>query len=325
MKKVLALVLAVAMLATVAFAAGIGDSTIAPGKTITVTYEDFASKEGDLITIPNKNYFTSEYFTLAKPVIKKGANLITSVKFNDDKGVIEIKTAKDMLKELDTDKLANIYIEKISVRCKKDVKVKGETVLKRGTKEYFTNEVEMWYGNTPVAIPLDSDEVSYELDALNKFKEASEVYATATASYGDVTVYGRVYKDNKVYVDINNDPDVDVIKKYEDNELEFVNVETSGFPGKHTIEIAVPEEYYIYKIDDKGNAVASGLKWDEDAWAYVGSIRSSTTYILSEEKIATSSTSDTSNPETGAADVAGVVAAIAVVSVVAAGAVSMKK
>ncbi|MEG0754532.1 MAG: hypothetical protein RR461_11905, partial [Angelakisella sp.] len=114
----------------------------------------------------------------------------------------------------------------------------------------------------------------------------------------------------------------------DDADIRFYNITTNGFPTANTIQLAAEEDEFVYKIVD-GKITASGLKWSADDYAWVGKIRSSVSYVVSDVELkaapATSGDATTGNPDTGANDVVGVAAALAVVSLVAAGAVSLKK
>ena len=120
--------------------------------------------------------------------------------------------------------------------------------------------------------------------------------------------------------------------------MSFVNIYTNGFPTAMDLELYANEDEYVYGIKD-GKVVDAGLDWDEDVYAYVGKIRSSASYIISDIELDVSAVDDTTddttddgtatdgvdNPDTGANDVVGVATALAVVSLVAAGAVAVKK
>ncbi len=161
-------------------------------------------------------------------------------------------------------------------------------------------------------------------------------YGTMSVDLGDVAyLEGRVYDGDEVFYDYDEDADTDILKAYPDAEMSFVNIYTNGFPTAMDLEVYADEDEYVYAIKD-GKVASSGLKWDEDAYAYTGKIRSSASYVISDIELDVSAAVDTDgdgetddttteNPETGANDVVGVATALAVVSLVAAGAVSLKK
>lgn len=125
----------------------------------------------------------------------------------------------------------------------------------------------------------------------------------------------------RFFYDYDEDADTDILKAYPDAEMSFVNIYTNGFPTAMDLEVYADEDEYVYAVKD-GKLVASGLKWDEDAYAYTGKIRSSASYVISDIELDTTAvdtdgdgeTDDntTDNPDTGANDVVGVATALAV-------------
>ena len=112
--------------------------------------------------------------------------------------------------------------------------------------------------------------------------------------------------------------------------MRFFEIEGNGFPTTLSFELYAAEDEYVYAVKD-GKLTNSGLKWDEDVYAWTGKVRSAVQYVISDIELDTTAvdTGDgdttTENPATGANDVVGVATALAVVSLVAAGAVSLKK
>ncbi|MEG1687393.1 MAG: hypothetical protein RR276_05870, partial [Angelakisella sp.] len=126
MKKILALVLAVAMMATTAFAVGIS-SVVATGKldageSIVLTPDDFKDKAGAKLSAADLGTgdwkFSKDYFRISKKEIKKGSGLITSIDFDGENGKILIKTAAGTLAP---DHAPNLVLGTISVAAKKNV------------------------------------------------------------------------------------------------------------------------------------------------------------------------------------------------------------
>ncbi len=347
MKKVLALVLAVAMMTSMAMAATLkygedtvdslgasatDDIVVTPGDTLRIFPEDF-NDSGVTYDV-----FDSEYFTLTTKKITKGASLIASVSINDDKGAIDIKFNQDY--DLTTSK-KNIEIEELAVKTKKVVNEDEANEIKKNKEFEVVKNLSIILTQDKITVELVEDNdvdlnaegalgkvVSYEKADTN-----GASYATASVELGDVAyLEGRVYDGDEVYYDYDEDADTDVLKAYPDAEMSFVNIYTNGFPTTMALELYADEDAYVYAIKD-GKVVSSGLKWDEDAYAWTGKIRSAASYVISDIELDTSAVVDgdgetdntTENPETGANDVVGVATALAVVSLVAAGAVSLKK
>ena len=122
MKKVLALVLAVMMMATVAFAAGSmeGDGTVQnpgagsdtagfnvkPGATLKITAKGISEVPGSPYKFADSGYvegvnkllkdINSTNYTIKSIKYNDGKNMVTGVSFNDKKDQVEIKLAKEI-------------------------------------------------------------------------------------------------------------------------------------------------------------------------------------------------------------------------------------
>lgn len=364
MKKILSLVLAVAMLSTVAFA---GTVEVGPGTSNSNATADVGANPGDTIRffgnsfvssvaggnalLANDYHFSSEYLTLSTKTFEKGANLVKEVKFNDDKLSIDIVLNSDYTKSAPNG--ANVVIKKLAVKAKSNYDKSGATPpvynneagdLKKGT-EYVLNtdaasksfkvgysKVEQYLDGsasptTTAGTPCYMDGKLVTFTAKNGV--SYETVSLDTAA--DIYIEGRVYDGDKVYVEVNNDADKEILKASDENaDIRFYNVVTNGLPTANTVQITAEEDEFVYKIVD-GKIAPSGLKWSSDDYAWVGKIRASVSYVVSdiELKVGASAeggaTAGTDNPDTGANDVVGIAAALAVVSLVAAGAVSLKK
>lgn len=353
MKKVLALVLAVAMMATVAFA-------INPGKKITLGASDFEGSNGGRDTIDISWVdFDEDNFVVSTKKITKGANLVDSIYFNDDDELI-IKLKQDYTL---TSTKTNLTISELSVKAKKSVKDDDdEYVIKKNDEFTYKYDLKFTVGWDAKTVDLTDDGAEINLedgDALYVvYDKGEEVYYGANvddkgthssitvsengeaASYmtteidfgGEAYAEGRVYDGDEVFYGFNMDADTDILKAYPDAEIRFFEIEGNGFPTTLSFELYAAEDEYVYAVKD-GKLTNSGLKWDEDVYAFTGKVRSAVQYVISDIELDTTAvdtdgdtTGDvTENPETGANDVVGVATALAVVSLVAAGAVSLKK
>lgn len=343
MKKILSLVLAAAMLTTTAFAAtdiGVGTTTVAanPGATLRVYGDSFESDKS--LNLGKKDWhFSSEYLTISSKSFEKGANLVKEVKINDNEMSVDIVLNKNY--DLFAPNGDNLVIKKLAVKGKQNYDVNGDKKydtesgdIKKGTEYEYVGSKNLKVGYPKVKINLDGSEgsvVAYQKDTLVEFVAKGGVsYETVSLDdIADIYLEGRVYDGDKVYVDVDNDVNKDILKAAADDaDIRFYNITTNGFPTANTIQLAAEEDEFVYKIVD-GKITASGLKWSADDYAWVGKIRSSVSYVVSDVELkaapATSGDATTGNPDTGANDVVGVAAALAVVSLVAAGAVSLKK
>lgn len=338
MKKILSIVLAVAMLSTTAFAANMdgvtGTTRVNPDSTMEVTADHFSAVVDGTRTPPSLRAedVSSANYTLTKK-ISKGSNLVKSVAINDDKGRVDIKFVADYSLTYDASKalVPNVIFEKLELKAKKEIKEwtgsKYEDRTKRG--DTYTMSVKAGFR---VGYLETSDDVNgnYASDGLVKFaKDGDDSYGEASYDDGDISIFGRVYADDKIFTKFSTsvgDDQKAALKLYPEADLRFVNFTTNGLSANNTVLLFAEEDEFVYEIKD-GKVVSTSLKWDDEDGAWKGKTRSTVNYVISDVKLDVSSAvaADPANPETGANDVVGVAAALAVVSLVAAGAVSMKK
>lgn len=324
MKRTIAAVLGLALMTSTALAANIpydqaiGASSIAPGNTIDLSFSDFDNTSGQTGYLDNTN------FSISTKKITKGANLVKEIKIDDDDSVVRISLNQNMEQAVPNGE--NLVIDTLSIKAK----VNNGTVTRNQT---FTKEdMAFKIGHT-----LQEVDLTDSLDELNEgynkiVSSGNYAYGDVTYTEGDLTVEGRVYKGDKIFVDVNFDADTTVLKNFADADLRFVNLETNGFPTSFKAYLTAEEDEYVYKVVD-GKLLDAGLSWSEDDYAFTGKVRTSTSYVISDIKLKTASTDegaeneapDVTNPDTGANDVVGIAAALAVVSLVAAGAVALKK
>ena len=359
MRKILSAVLALAMMTSMATATTwvLGEKTIdmttgasgdftdniavSPSDKLRIYPENFVeNQDGDLTYYD----FDSDYFSITTKRITTGATYIKSISINDSEGCIEITFNGDYDTALNGKR--DIEIEELEVKTKKVVNEDEDNEIKKNATFLVCENLSIDLGYTEYDnYPLNED---MDLDASDLGKiicfdkdygEDDVSYGTLSVELGDVAyLEGRVYDGDEVYYDYDEDADTDILKAYPDAEISFVNIYTNGFPTAMNLELYANEDEYVYGVRD-GKVVSSGLKWDEDVYAYTGKIRSSASYIISDIELDVSDdvddTTDTTddgtttdgitNPDTGANDVIGVATALAVVSLVAAGAVAMKK
>ena len=355
MKKILSVVLAVALLSTMAMAADVtlGTSStllgVNPGQSLGAKVDSFGLTNlgaGNNLELGYR--FNSENFSVSSKTFSKGANLVDEVVMSDDDMEVQIKLKSDYsLSRPDMDPTkapANLVIKKLAVKAKKNIDIDGvKDAAGKLTNEVAKNaefvyggpdEFKVGYAIDPANGIINDGTASYVNGEMVKFTSDTENYATADMTQDEVYLEGRVYKNDKVFVEVKPTPSDDgkaVMKENGDAEMSFYRVITNGFPSNNTIQLSVDKENFVYQVKD-GKLVESGLKWSDDDYAFVGKIRSSTKYVVSDIELtyapATSegeAAPEVPNPGTGANDVVGIAAALAVVSLVAAGAVSLKK
>lgn len=348
MKKILALVLAVSMMATTAFATVVemtggptGVTSAKPGDTLNLAPAGFSANPtstGVTGLAGVGYYFNSEYFTLSTKKITKGANLIKSFKFNDEEARLEIVLNQDYT--LKTPTVPNLMLGEIVVKAKKAAVATGGTIAKNATFTWngtlaTTNIMNVMVGYTTVP------STGTLADGVMNQIVITDAYTDASYSSGfDFDIEGRAYKNDKILVTTDATPNdaEKALLKVDANinaDIRFVNFTTNGLPSSFKAILSVEEDQFIYELDAKGMLTESKMKWSTEDSAWTSKIRSSVNYVISDIKLVAAPVVDDAgkpvdpalptNPSTGANDVVGIAAALAVVSLVAAGAVSLKK
>lgn len=357
MKKVLALVLAVMMLATVAFAAEAdvenpvqpGDVDYNggrwnPGDTIKINDSGIVSADRDKFTLSTGNpggkitvkNINSENYTISNVKYDDGKNLVASIGFKDAEDRVEIKLKKDYTntKEKNLDVTFTLKGKKSGRSDKpKDIKVRVY-----GTIAYALNEDKNGDGisivdTDNVRVPAtvsgatDFKKVVYEVQAPNDDKYGLMEF---TASDTDVEVEVRVYEDDKLYLYNEVDADSDILKAYADADADITFLTFKGEPtfnSTATVRFYKEEDSFVYGVKD-GKLTNVNAKWDDDEGCFILKARTLGAYVFSDKKLSVSSSTNSAasnNPDTGANDVVGIATALAAVALVSAAAVSLKK
>ena len=343
MKKVLALVLAVMMLATVAFAADVynpGEDTITasggtrvPGAKIKIgqvgirdwldsnpgIVEGLASSDVKAVNSTNYSVTSLKY--------GEGKALVESVKFSDADDQLVIKLKQDYT--MTTPKTLKMTFTLKGKKVGKNERFKDIPVELEYTVGYKLNESDLQLaGNDKVDKPS-----TFRDDTLYKVTKADGVkdeYGTLefTSADPDTDIEVRVYKNDKLYLASDVDADSDILKKYADNDADITFL---NFPGEPTFNATATvyfykdEDSFVYALKD-GKLTTVNAKWSDDDGAFVLKTRTLGSYVFSDKKLSVAATTPGSeNPDTGANDVVGIAAALAAVALVSAAAVSLKK
>ncbi len=338
MKKVLALVLAVMMLATVAFAAVTpGNGTTAgsalPGDTITLDATMFyLNGDGTSTQLDNTVTFTSEYFSISRKVFESGSSLVESVAFNDDDAVIEIKLKQDY--DLKAPTKANLVLDELDIKCKKDTGVadKGKTYKLNSYAEGST-----WvswvvgYAENTIGTGLSAgDEIlNANFTDINKVdKDLAYGVLTFDAMDTDVNVSVRVFAKETYNLAQSTKVDSAILVANADADADITGLNFKAAPtfnSTATVYFYKPEDSFIYEVKN-GKLVDCNAKWSEDDGAFVLKTRTLGSYVFSDVELdAASEDESVENPDTGANDVVGIAAALGAVALVSAAAVSLKK
>ena len=353
MKKVLALVLAVMMMATVAFAAtsdnpGANDvanvgKTKIPGSKIEINDSGII---GTSVPASDVKSINSTNYVLQKVQWEEGKNLVESVKFDDanDKLVIKLKQDYTMTTEK---KLAGT----ITLKGKKNGKGErpedltiyiGKTKDGNGTTPITVGYVLADGKGVNPSIQINSnneadvsDGTDFDLKANEKYlwkvTDNGAKYGTLefdAADDGDTNVEVRVYDGDKLYLYNTVDADTDILKAYADVDADITFLNFKGAPtfnSTATVRFYKPEDSYVYAVKD-GKLTNVNAKWNDEEGCFVLKTRTLGSYVFSDKKLnVAAADASTNNPDTGANDVVGIAGALAAVALVSAAAVSLKK
>lgn len=326
MKKVLALVLAVMMLTSLAFA-----TVIEPGAKIKLGKD---AAEWDVT--PEKKV-NSDNYSISKIDWEEGKKYIDSVSFDDDDNVLVIKVKQNYTLVADDD--ASFY-GTVKIR------EKGKSVYHVATIGTEAVPYEVYYDEANIEITDDRSTVFTDADGEPyDYAEATlytvtdpedKAYGTFEYDFGSDEQYGvsvRVYEDEELFLEISEDADKDILKANADADADYIDfvewVAHPTFTSNVTLEFyGAEEDDYIYEIKDGKLVTPSRLKWDDDAEVWTLTTRTLGAYVVSDVKLANAvaeADADVSNPDTGANDVVGIAGALAVVAMISAAAVSLKK
>ena len=318
MKKVLALVLAVMMLTSLAFA-----TVIVPGEKIKL------GKDATAWDIKPDKKVNSDNYSISKIDWEEGKKYIDSVSFDDDDNVLVIKVKQNYTLVADDD--ASFY-GTVKIR------EKGKSVYHVATIGTEADPYEVYYAEDDIEITSDRDTIfTYAEGTLYTVTDPEDkAYGTFEYDFGSDDQYGvsvRVYEDEELFLEISEDADKDILKANADADADYIDfvewVAAPTFTSNVTLEFyGAEEDDYIYEIKDGKLVTPSRLKWDDDAEVWTLTTRTLGAYVVSDVKLAKAvaeADSGVSNPDTGANDVVGIAGALAVVAMISAAAVSLKK
>ena len=318
MKKVLALVLAVMMLTSLAFA-----TVIVPGEKIKL------GKDATAWDIKPDKKVNSDNYSISKIDWEEGKKYIDSVSFDDDDNVLVIKVKQNYTLVADDD--ASFY-GTVKIR------EKGKSVYHVAEIGTEADPYEVYYAEDDIEITSDRDTLfDYAEGTLYTVTDPEDkAYGTFEYDFGSDEQYGvsvRVYEDEELFLEISEDADKDILKANADADADYIDfvewVAHPTFTSNVTLEFyGAEEDDYIYEIKDGKLVTPSRLKWDDDAEVWTLTTRTLGAYVVSDVKLAKAvaeADADVSNPDTGANDVVGIAGALAVVAMISAAAVSLKK
>lgn len=333
MKRLLAILLAAAMVTTVAMASATYNSgeKYAPGTVIIIESSDFP---GDTEALNTDNY------SLRGVTYKAGKAYVDSVELTDDDEDDELIIT--LKKNSSMDKFKDVEFT---------VKLRGRTNRIDDTEQTF--DFRVGYDVNEVRIEEDGyiDENALKPGAINKFVSGSKNWPYGTLEFSpinDVDVSVRVFEDEEIFYDIDEDNNRTVLKNNIDLgvDISFLNFNGMEFERNATVYFYWPDEDgYIYEISSSGKLTRSSAKWDSRESCWVLKTNKLGAFAFSEEKLKATgtaastdqeeeSTSTSSsyrpgdyvpNPSTGGDDLAAVAGALGLTALVAAGSFSLRR
>ena len=354
MKKVLALVLAVIMVCTMAMAVKVEGTTnsgatggdyavVHPGTTLKVTFTPY---DGDNTT-PDDGihyYLKGNKFVPANNEVKitfaKGADLVESkgwVKISDDEGVAgyeyQIKLKSNLNKIVDKS-VADIQISKITFKST------GYDLVEVFAETKASNYISYAYGYEQNNVILQEDNAASFTFAENSINVITSLHDKAGKEVSSLKVVnnGMTYTFNKgAKVYAMKDPVAFNVKDdagYHDNNVAMTYANRLNSAAKVIYEKGtnVDTTYRVYAKGVDGKVKSVVATTTDGVMTFT--VPALSTVIVTTDVLTTTGTvgtattetpGTTTNPGTGANDVVGVAAALAVVALVSGAAISLKK
>ena len=341
MKKVLALVLAVLMLSTLAFATTTPNEPVINQSGNTVTINVGTYQPGEKIYVYrgmtqdadgfNKDV-NSDNYSITKVKYEEGRSLVEDIYFDDANDQVVIKLEDNT--NLTTNKTLDFtFTLKGKGRDVNDVEIHidgsvGYGLLNRAYLIYDTDDVR--FSSAYDDIGQMAKDYFYQVKTSTK-ANGNPAYGELelTTRDGDVDVVVRVYDGDKLYLYNDVDADKDILKAYADYDadLSFLNFPgDTTFNATATVYMYKDKDSFVYEVKN-GKLVESNAKWSEDDGCFVLKTRTLGNYVFSDVDLDVTEDVDdtTENPDTGANDVVAIAAALGAVALVSAAAVSLKK
>ena len=359
MKKVLALVLAVMMMATVAFATTADNvvdkentvnfgGQMAPGDTLYVyrgmkTIDEVLGNPVDSGDGWNADV-TSTNYNIGSQKWTENKALLAGLEFDDKNNQLKINLAEDYtLKQ--PKRLVGSFVLKGKGKGGKDalgesekpntIKVNIDVTIGNWKHEVTGldpdkditldgSDVDLDATSTPDGTTITGTDI-YD-NSVQKFK--GENYGTVVlecADDKDTEVTFRAYKNDELFLFNNVKANTALLKAYadQDAEISFLNfVANPTLNSTATVRFYKDEASHVYIMKD--GKLTSEVKWDDDEDCFLLKTRTLGSYVFS-DKALPFNVEATGNPDTGANDVVGIATALAAVALVSAAAVSLKK
>lgn len=334
MKKVLALVLAGVMAASMSVVAFAADETA--NVTVTPTKDNVATADVQFGTgLVDEDGATPEY--------KPGDTFYLNVTGKEGADITKLATITDDYRlSIDDDSDKNLFVSAKLILKKIGKDTKKEAYVEIVTKDNF----------------IEDDQelnLTITLNPRNKDVEKAEVLVNGTMNYGpteDVSKYFTVESgfvnfedidddvelyfgddgdiefhvnsksDKTLFLRYNDDEDDAIVEKFGDASLEFHYFEGNKdtFKKEGTLYIPADEGSFLYEVVDGKLVAVKDAKYDDAKEQFTFKTKTLGNYIVSDKELVAADaegegTDAETNPDTGANDFVGLAVALAVVSV----------
>ncbi len=323
MKKVLALVLAVMMMATVAFAA----SWVDPGKDKDPEDGNYDMKYGQKVVIDSQDVrnvldtypidadkkvqkdLTTDNYKIQAIKYNEGRNLIKSIAINDDDATVEVKLIDNYTATRDKTFDVEFTLRGVGKNKPTSVDFRVYGTVKNDLDE-GENVATLFIDEGTDTLRVDAGDIDehtvYKVVGTPATKPTSDgkdyKYATLelTTADDDVEIDVRVYDGDKLYLYNKVDADKEILRKYADVDAELTFL---TFPAKPefnataTVRFYKDEGTYIYE-NKNGNLspitaasagaagqVAGQVKWDDEEGCYILKTRTLGAYVFSDKRL----------------------------------------
>ncbi len=333
MKKLLAMMFAVATLSTMAMADEVwldADDTVyaKPGDVLYIEAEDFIREGSSAYLDAPRWEFNEDYFAITTKKISAGSDMVESIEFatldNDNEALViqleESNSTEDVNRP-------NLVIEEIVIRARKDAS-DDEFEYRDEFLYPSSGSINVIVENTVTTIKEEDlkDLVMYEGEFV---RVDIPGYDEAEFDSENVLMYGRVYDEDEFKIDIKSNFNKDLAIANPDADIIFLEIDISGLTSSWDIEIPANEDDYLYVLNSNGTLSTSSLKWDDDIYAFTGKTREGMSLVISDMQLKSvsggSSEETVPNPSTGMHEVLGVTIALGSVALVALAATTVKK
>lgn len=294
-KTLTAIVMAAAMMVVCGGAYDCGE--VAPGEVYSIDKGEFYNRASGYV-LDSSVSLNDSNFTISSKTIKKGSSYVDKIKINSRTQSVQVVFKDDVT--MDVPNSPNVVISKLALKALRSVRDgSGGYIMRSGDIFIVDDEIEFHLGVTAEDVDMYRGGVDIYLDNGDsryiRWRDGNgDGYGTVTVEYGNMLVgTSRVFEDDKVLYSYSNEID----DKLQDNNynayITAVDMGSAKFPTAMKIQLLASRSDYIYEYNGTQLKAATGLKWDSDEDAWVGSLTSGKHYIISDTRLRSVSGSTT--------------------------------